>query len=84
MLFNSFEFLIFFVVVFGVYWALPRLQLRNLLLLAASYYFYMSWNAKLAAVVASSSLVDYFLALGIERHKRTAEARAGSFCGRAS
>jgi alginate O-acetyltransferase complex protein AlgI len=78
-LFNSFEFLIFFVVVFGVYWALPRLQLRNLLLLAASYYFYMSWNAKLAAVVASSSLVDYFLALGIERHKRTGRSSGGQF-----
>lgn len=40
--------------------------MRTLLLLIASYYFYMSWNAKLAAVVATSSLMDYFIARAIE------------------
>src|SRR5450432_1949369 len=44
-------------------WVKPRVWW----LLLASYYFYMSWNAKLAAVVAGSSLVDYFIALGIAR-----------------
>ena len=65
-LFNSVEFLIFFAVVFTAYWLAPWRELRIWLLLAASYYFYMSWNAKLAAVVACSSLVDFFVAQAIE------------------
>lgn len=67
MLFNSTEFLVFFVVVFALYWALPFQRLKVILLLIASYWFYMSWNAKLAAVVAGSSLIDYFLARTLER-----------------
>ena len=65
-LFNSVEFLIFFVAVFTACWLAPWRELRIWLLLAASYYFYMSWNAKLAAVVACSSLVDFFVAQAIE------------------
>ena len=66
MVFNSLHFVWFFLVVYGVYRLVPH-RAQNWLLLAASYYFYMSWNAKLALVVAGSSLVDYFLALQIER-----------------
>ena len=42
MLFNSFEFLVFLPVVFGLYWfvAQQHLKAQNLLLLAASYTFY--------------------------------------------
>ncbi len=66
MFFNSIEFLVFFIVVFAVYWAAPTLKLKMIFLLAASYWFYMSWNAKLAAVVAGSSLIDYYLARALE------------------
>ena len=66
MLFNSVQFLIFFAVVFVAYWSVRIHWVRTLLLLVASYYFYMSWNAKLAAVVATSSLMDYFIARTIE------------------
>jgi len=65
-LFNSIEFLVFFVTVFCVYWAVPCQRVKVILLLIASYYFYMSWNARLAAVVAGSSLIDYFLARALE------------------
>jgi alginate O-acetyltransferase complex protein AlgI len=64
--FNSLEFLVFFVVVFCAYWAIPFRQARTILLLVASYWFYMSFSQKLAAVVAASSLVDYFLARTLE------------------
>ena len=66
MLFNSTEFLFFFAVVFTAYWLVPGREVRVWLLLAASYWFYMSWNAKLAGVVAASSLVDFFIARTIE------------------
>lgn len=43
MLFNSYEFLAFFVVVFAHYWVLPQ-RWQNWLLLAASYFFYGWWG----------------------------------------
>ena len=43
MLFNSIEFLIFFCVVVGAYFLIAN-RFRWMLLLAASYAFYMSWN----------------------------------------
>ena len=66
MLFNSVQFLIFFAVVFAVFWLARMHQLRVLILLVASYYFYMSWNAGLAVLVAASSLVDYVIARMIQ------------------
>src|ERR1700730_13447139 len=66
MLFCSQQFLLFFVVVFAVYWALPWHRVRVWLLLAASFYFYMSWSAELAAIICISTVVDYGLARGME------------------
>ena len=43
-LFNSLAYAVFLPVVFILYWVLPH-KARWPLLLAASYYFYMSWNA---------------------------------------
>ncbi len=77
MLFNSIEFLVFFVVVFAIYWAIPWRKPKMIFLLAASYWFYMSWNAKLAAVVAGSSLIDYFLARALENS--TTQGRRKAF-----
>jgi len=67
MLFNSFHFLIFFAIVCPLYWLLPY-RLQRYLLLGASYYFYMSWRAHYAALLAFSTLVDYFVALGMARY----------------
>ena len=53
MLFNSVSFLIFFPIVVLVYYCLPE-KLRKFWLLAASYYFYMSWNAKYAIIFIST------------------------------
>src|SRR5271166_1302507 len=66
MLFCSYEFLIFFVVVFSFYWALPWHRARVWLLLAASFFFYASWNKWLACIVLFSSALDYLLARAIE------------------
>ena len=43
MSFNSLEFLVFLPVVVLLYWLLPH-KARWILLLVASYIFYMSWN----------------------------------------
>ena len=62
MLFNSFEFLIFFPAVVFVYFALPA-RVRWVLLLGASYYFYMCWKAEYVLLIVASTLVDYLCGL---------------------
>src|SRR4051794_5989223 len=66
MLFCSQRFLIFFAIVFLVYWSLPRAQWRTYFLLAASFYFYASWNKWLALIIGVSCLLDYLIAHGME------------------
>jgi alginate O-acetyltransferase complex protein AlgI len=61
------RFFYFFVLVFAVYWALPWRRVRVGLLLAASFYFYASWNKQLALLICFSTLLDYLLALSLER-----------------
>ncbi|MBQ9611278.1 MAG: MBOAT family protein [Lachnospiraceae bacterium] len=62
MLFNSLSFLIFFPVVVLLYGILPK-KLRAPWLLIASYYFYMSWNAKYAALIALSTATTWLCGL---------------------
>lgn len=58
MLFNSFEFLVFFPTVVGLYFLLPH-RLRWLILLIASYTFYMFWRIDYAIILVVSTLIDY-------------------------
>lgn len=68
MLFNSLHFLIFFPVVVLLYFSIPY-RFRWILLLASSYYFYMSWKAEYAILLVISTLVAYFSALQIHKHE---------------
>ena len=61
MLFNSLEFIVFFPLVVAAYFALHH-KYRWILLLTASYYFYMCWNYKYIVLIIFSTLVDYFAA----------------------
>lgn len=65
MQFNSIHFLLFFPVVLAVYFIIPK-KLRYLWILATSYYFYMSWNAKYAILIAFSTVVTYLSGILIE------------------
>ena len=56
--FASLEFGLFFVVVFGLNWSLPR-RGQNLLLLAASYVFYAAWDWRFLFLLLFSTVVDY-------------------------
>lgn len=58
MLFNSFEFLIFFPTVLLLYFLLPH-RFRWMLLLVASYTFYMFWRAEYVLLLIASTLIDY-------------------------
>ena len=66
MQFNSIHFLIFFPAVLAVYFIIPK-KIRYLWLLASSYYFYMSWNAKYAVLIAFSTVVTYLTGIIIEQ-----------------
>ncbi|MCF0201850.1 MAG: MBOAT family protein [Bacteroidaceae bacterium] len=72
MLFNSLQFLIFFPCICLVYWTLDhilpqryRLTVCNLMLLAASYYFYMCWQPTYALLLLASTAITYLAALAI-------------------
>ena len=58
MLFNSYGFLVFFPIVVVIYFLLPK-RISYLWLLAASYYFYMGWNAKYALLLLVSTTITY-------------------------
>ena len=66
MLFNSFEFAVFFPLVAAAYFLLPH-RWRWLLLLGASYWFYMAWKAEYAVLLVISTLVDFTAARGIAK-----------------
>jgi alginate O-acetyltransferase complex protein AlgI len=75
--FNSPEFLLFFPgVVFLYALVFRRDLLRTLLLLFASYAFYMSWNWKYAGLIAFSTLVDYLVGLELARRDAPRVRRA--------
>lgn len=77
MLFNSFAFLIFFPTVFCLYWLLHRRSVRvqNILLVVASYYFYGCWDYRFLSLIIISSIVDYFVALKLEKGERQGARR---------
>jgi len=66
MLFNSFEYLLFFPIVVALYFAVPA-KWRWLLLLVASYVFYMCWKVEYVVLILISTMVDYFVGLKMGR-----------------
>lgn len=67
MLFNSIDFAIFLPIVFILYWfgTNRNLKLQNLLIVAASYLFYGWWDWRFLPLILFSSLVDYFVGIGL-------------------
>ena len=77
MLFNSIAFLLFFPIVCLIYFCIPasQVKVRNLLLLAASYYFYMNWQPAYALLLLTSTVVTYLAALGIDSFEEQGKKR---------
>jgi alginate O-acetyltransferase complex protein AlgI len=73
MLFNSIDFAIFLPIVFVLYWFVinRKLKLQNLLLVAASYFFYAWWDWRFLSLILFSTIVDYFVGrkLGTEENQ---------------
>lgn len=66
MLFNSVHFMLFFPIVLFLYFIIPR-KLRSIWILAASYYFYMSWNPKYVVLIALSTIITFGSGLALEK-----------------
>ncbi|MCQ2290442.1 MAG: MBOAT family protein [Muribaculaceae bacterium] len=64
--FNSWSFVMFFPVVCLLYWCIKGQRFRNVFLLAASYYFYMCWNASYGLLLLTSTLISYGVGLRME------------------
>lgn len=73
MLFNSINFAIFLPIVFILYWSVTKnsLKLQNVLLLAASYFFYACWDNRFLFLLVFSTLLDYFTALKLDNAEST-------------
>lgn len=66
MVFNSIQFAIFLVVVFGLYWmARKNLKLQNILLLVSSFVFYGWWDYRFLFLLCFSISLDFFTGLKI-------------------
>jgi alginate O-acetyltransferase complex protein AlgI len=76
MLFNSLTFVVFFVVVLGVYWTLRSWDARKNVLLVASYVFYGAWNPPFALLLFATSALDFFLGARIAAATDPAKRKA--------
>lgn len=70
MLFNSIHFLFFFPVVIFIYFLIPQ-KYKHIWLLITSYFFYMCWNAKYAALLFFSTFVTYMSGYFLQKIKDT-------------
>jgi alginate O-acetyltransferase complex protein AlgI len=65
MLFNSIEFVLFLPIVIILYYLVPK-KYRWILLLGASYIFYMYWKVEYIFLIAISTLIDYYAGLKLD------------------
>lgn len=68
MLFNSFQFIVFFIVVTSLYFALPY-RYRWFLLLSASCLFYMAFVPVYILILGFTIVIDYFAGIYIEKSR---------------
>lgn len=66
MIFNSTAFLVFFIIFFQLYWSINKyagINIRNFLIILASYLFYGWWDWRFLSLIFVSSLTDYIIGL---------------------
>lgn len=73
MIFNSFDFAIFFPVVYLVYWLIlqGRPGLQNAFLVLAGFVFYGWWDWRFLFLLIFTALVDFFIALQLGKIEKT-------------
>jgi alginate O-acetyltransferase complex protein AlgI len=76
MLFNSFPFAVFLVVVLCIYYPLPH-KAQNLFLLIASCFFYACWDWRFLFPLLFSTTIDYYCALKMQDISESGAPHAG-------
>ncbi len=77
MRFNSYAFALFFAAFLPAYWLLRKWRpAQNVLLLAASYYFYSCWNPKFLSLLILSTVVDFACGLWLGRVENPRQRRS--------
>jgi D-alanyl-lipoteichoic acid acyltransferase DltB (MBOAT superfamily) len=71
MLFNSVDFGIFLPIIFILYWfvANHNLRLQNLLIVAASYFFYGCWDWRFLTLIIFSTVIDFWVGLKLSKEE---------------
>ena len=69
MLFNSFQFALFFLVVLGLYWGAPKAK-RHAVLFGASLLFYGLWIPSYLVLLLTTLVVNYLLLRGMQGSER--------------
>ncbi|MBR6979972.1 MAG: MBOAT family protein [Prevotella sp.] len=72
MIFNSFNFIVLFPLIFLLYYAIPSSygKARNMFLLVVSYILYIQWKPAYALILLGVTAVTYLAALEVEKAKR--------------
>ncbi len=78
MFFNSIDFALFLPIVFGLYWFVvnKNLTLQNGLIVVASYVFYGWWDWHFLSLIFISTLIDYFVGLGLQKQEKARVRKA--------
>jgi alginate O-acetyltransferase complex protein AlgI len=74
MYFDSTVYIVFLTLVVLVYWRL-RLRAQNVFLLGASYFFYGWWDWRFLLLMGASTVVDFFVARGLEDSSSQSQRR---------
>lgn len=77
MLFNSFSFGFFLIIVYLLYWLIfnRNIKIRNLFILVASYFFYGFWNWKLLILIVIVSATDFISGYLLYMEEQTARRK---------
>lgn len=72
MLFNSIDFAVFLPIVFLIYWFAVNksITVQNIFIVIASYTFYGWWDWRFLFLIITSTLVDFFISLGLKKYKQ--------------
>ena len=65
MIFTSFTYIYFLIIVFSLFWAIPSRQIQNIVLLVSSYIFYGWLHPWFCILIAFSTLLDFGCGLAI-------------------
>lgn len=74
MVFNSLQFVAFFVIVYALYRVLPH-RAQNSMLLVASYVFYAAWDWRFLGLLIGSTVIDFCVAKYLYRETDTRRRR---------